>query len=465
MDYWPYIYTDCCRQLIIYYLLPSLYTLIIDLGGQVFSIISRDRKSIQKFSEAVSETLGAASFFPLDVTNHQVETNKSYRNISIIMKATLILSGLLASTVSAHMQLNKPYPIRSPLNKDGKGEKDYSYTNPLSTSGSDYPCKGYAKDDFEAVDTWAPGSSQEMSLEGSAVHDGGSCQLALTYDQGKTFKVIESIEGDCPIAKKYQFDVPSDAPTGDALFAWTWFNKVGNREMYMNCAMITIGGSSNRNATIDSESREAPKQPLDEKTTVKGPNNKANTQTTNASNSFDSLPDLFVANVGQAGKCVTIEGQAVHFPKPGPKLIGKADGPGYKCSDSAPFLNGINQSAAKPATSTSSKAVTKPAATSTSKSAQKPATTGSSTFSTKPASKVAEAVSTPSAAESRVLSTEASSSNQFVDYVGQWSCHSGDLICSPDGFSFAICTNGKPIFMGPVSAGTICRSGVITARQ
>lgn len=385
------------------------------------------------------------------------------------MKGTLILSGLLASTVSAHMQLNKPYPIRSPLNKEAKGEKDYSYTNPLSTSGSDYPCKGYANDDFEAVDTWAPGSSQEMSLEGSAVHDGGSCQLSLTYDQGKTFKVIQSMEGDCPIAKKYQFDVPSDAPSGDALFAWTWFNKVGNREMYMNCAMITIGGSSNRNTTLDSESREAkesPKQTLDEKTTEKGPNNKSNTQTTNAESSFDSLPDLFVANAGQTGDCVTIEGEAVHFPKPGPKLIGKAAGPGYKCSGDAPFLNGPNKSETKPATSSSSKSEEKPVATTTSKSQKKPATTSSSSFSTKAASKIAHAVNAPSAtADSRVHSTEASSNNQFVDYVGQWSCHSGDIICSPDGFSFAICTNGKPIFMGPVAAGTICRSGVITARQ
>ncbi|KAJ5604234.1 hypothetical protein N7537_007190 [Penicillium hordei] len=372
------------------------------------------------------------------------------------MKATLILSGLLASTVSAHMQLNKPYPIRSPLNKEGKGEKDYSYTNPLSTSGSDYPCKGYANDDFEAVDTWAPGSSQEMSLEGSAVHDGGSCQLSLTYDKGKTFKVIESIEGDCPIAKKYQFEVPSDAPSGDALFAWTWFNKVGNREMYMNCAMITIGGSSNRSATVNSESREAkvaPKQTLDEKTTEKGPNNTANTHTTNAKSSFDSLPDIFVANVGQVGKCVTIEGQAVHFPKPGPKLIGKADGPGYNCSDNAPFLNGVNKSETKPATSSSSKAVIKPT------------TTSSSSFSTKASSKVAQTFSTTSAtADARVLSTEASSNNDFIDYVS-WSCHSGDLICSPDGLSFAMCSNGKPIFMGPVAAGTICRSGIIVARQ
>ncbi|OQE22666.1 hypothetical protein PENFLA_c012G09780 [Penicillium flavigenum] len=393
------------------------------------------------------------------------------------MKGTLILSGLLATTVSAHIQMSKPYPIRSPLNKDAKGEKDYSYTNPLSTSGSDYPCKGYADDDFEAVATWQPGSSQEIQLEGSAVHGGGSCQLALTYDKGKTFKVIQSMEGDCPIDKKYEFEVPSDAPSGDALFAWTWFNKVGNREMYMNCAMITIGGSGNR------EAKEAPKPMLDEKNTKSNnqtPNNKPNSHTTNAKSSFDSLPDLFLANIDQAGKCVTIEGEPVHFPKPGPKLIGKAEGPGYKCSEHAPFLGSGSKSES---TSTSSKSETKsekkPTSTSTSsttsKSETKPttesekkssATSTSSSTTTKEASKIAKVFGTPSAAaDSRVFSTEASTNNQFVNYVGQWSCHSGDIICSPDGLSFAMCTHGKPIFMGPVAAGTICRWGVITARH
>ncbi|KAJ5469106.1 hypothetical protein N7475_006858 [Penicillium sp. IBT 31633x] len=375
------------------------------------------------------------------------------------MKGTLILSGLLASTVSAHMQLSKPYPIRSPLNKEGKGEKDYSYTNPLSSSGSDYPCKGYAKDDFQAVATWQPGSSQEMQLEGSATHDGGSCQLALTYDQGKTFKVIQSMEGDCPIAKKYTFDVPSDAPDGDALFAWTWFNKVGNREMYMNCAMITIGGSGNRNSTAESvnenvnendnedEDRRVnhpPHQKAIEKPTEKAPNTKSNEHTKpkehttnikNAKSSFESLPELFIANVNQAGKCVTIEGEPVHFPKPGPNLIGKASGKGYKCSESAPFLESSNSN--------------KQSATST----------------TKTVSKVAQTFGSPSAtADSRIATAnEAFTNNQFSNYVGQLSCRSGEIICSPDGWSFAMCTHGKPVFMGAVAAGTKCRHGVITA--
>ncbi|KAJ5813130.1 hypothetical protein N7447_010153 [Penicillium robsamsonii] len=392
------------------------------------------------------------------------------------MKGTLILSGLLATAVSAHMQLSKPYPIRSPLNKDGKGEKDYSYTNPLSTSGSDYPCKGYAKDKFEAVATWQPGSTQEMTLEGSAVHGGGSCQLALTYDQGETFKVIESIEGDCPIDKKYEFQVPSDAPSGDALFAWTWFNKVGNREMYMNCAMVTIGGSAKRSATVESEGN--------------------NDQTENAKSDFSSLPELFVANVNQAGKCVTIEGQAVHFPKPGPKVIGKADGPGYKCSDHAPFL-GSSKSEKQPAVSDTTKSNKKPATTLTTATKSEKNPTAESTTATKSKNKpTADSTTTPTKSEknavadiiathianavskitkafgtaaadddSRLTSTKHSANNQFSDYVGQWSCHSGDIICAPDGLSFALCTNGKPIFMGSVAAGTICRSGVITARQ
>ena len=29
-----------------------------------------------------------------------------------------------------------------------------------------------------------------------------------------------------------QFELPQEAPNGKALFAWGWFNQLGNREMY-----------------------------------------------------------------------------------------------------------------------------------------------------------------------------------------------------------------------------------------
>ena len=248
--------------------------------------------------------------------------------------------------------------------------------------------------------------------------------------------------------------------------------------------MVTIGGSGNR------EARDGPKPMLDEKNNKEQhntnsnqkPNNKPS-HTKNAKNSFDSLPDLFLANIDQAGKCVTIEGEPVHFPKPGPKLLGKAEGPGYKCSEQAPFLRSASKSTgtsssksetkseAKPTSSTSSttsESETKPtttSASSTDSEKKSSATSTSSSAATKEASKIAKVFGTPSvAADARVLSTEASTNNQFINYVGRWPCHSGDIICSPDGLSFAMCTHGKPVFMGPVAAGTICRGGVITAR-
>lgn len=28
------------------------------------------------------------------------------------------------------------------------------------------------------------------------------------------------------------FTIPKAAPSGEAVFSWTWFNRLGNREMY-----------------------------------------------------------------------------------------------------------------------------------------------------------------------------------------------------------------------------------------
>ena len=371
------------------------------------------------------------------------------------MKGVAILCSLLATTATAHMQMSKPYPIRSPLNKEAKGKKDYSYTNPLEASGKDYPCKGYAKDDFESQADYSPGQSYEMELEGSATHDGGSCQIALTYDQGKSFKVIESMLGDCPKDKKYKFEIPEDAPSGEALLAWTWFNKVGNREMYMNCAMVTIGGgkSETKNEkptgttkgveTATSTAEETTTAKSTETGTTKGPGVKetgehkrpAHAPMEKASRdvskkmSFDSLPPLFVANVQQEGKCTTTEGEAVNFPKPGDHVIGKASGKGYKCEGHAPFLEDSDRKASD---------------------------------TKDQMSKIASSFQT-NAAESRMQSTEATTNNAFKNYVGGWSCTNGEILCAPDGKTWAMCSNNKPIFMGSVADGMICRMGKMVA--
>ena len=142
--------------------------------------------------------------------------------------------------------------------------------------------------------------SYKLIITGGAIHNGGSCQISLSYDQGKSWTVIHSYIGECPVQtgeSSYDFTVPTDAPPGDALFGWSWFNKVGNREMYMNCAVVTIGGGS-------------------------GGGSKHNTNRTKRLASFDSRPDMFVANVGNG--CGTAEGADLEFPNPGPDVTRKS---------------------------------------------------------------------------------------------------------------------------------------------
>lgn len=128
--------------------------------------------------------------------------------------------------------------------------------------------------------TWDAGSTINYTLVGTATHGGGSCQLSMSYDSGATWNVILSWMGGCPIdAMTAEVTIPTDAPSGEALFAWGWFNLLGNREMYHNCAPVTItnGGSG-----------------LNE----------------------NDYPTPFVANAG-VNDCVTIENTAVVFPNPG----------------------------------------------------------------------------------------------------------------------------------------------------
>lgn len=81
--------------------------------------------------------------------------------------------------------------------------------------------------------------------------------------------VIHSIEGGCPTSSAgnigedagaldpttFEYSVPQGIAPGQYALAWTWFNKVGNREMYMNCAPIVVtGGSKKRSDTPEPES-------------------------------------------------------------------------------------------------------------------------------------------------------------------------------------------------------------------
>lgn len=206
-------------------------------------------------------------------------------NIYFKMFSNAVAFTGLVSVASAHILMTNPVPFSGTV------------SSPLDGSGSNFPCQAVSYGG-SGGNTYAQGSTQQLSFKGTAVHGGGSCQVSVTTDTNPTansvWKVIKSIEGGCPaqdqpgnmgndanaeVPYKYDFTIPTDLAAGEYVFAWTWFNKIGNREMYMNCAPVTVTGSGGD------------------------------------ANLLSSLPDMFVANTGDG--CTTTESTDLKFPDPG----------------------------------------------------------------------------------------------------------------------------------------------------
>ncbi|KAL8712683.1 MAG: hypothetical protein Q9220_003215 [cf. Caloplaca sp. 1 TL-2023] len=188
---------------------------------------------------------------------------------------------------------------------------DHINSNPLLADGSDFPCK--QRDNVYKLikqNIMPVGQNQTLSFRGQATHGGGTCQISLTTDKQPTknsvWKVINTIEGGCPStnpgnigddptgygADKFQFAIPQIVPSGDYTLAWTWFNKIGNREMYMNCAPITVTGSSTKH-----------------KHRRHGAATRARSSIRRRASAMASLPNMFVANIGNG--CSTAESGTV----------------------------------------------------------------------------------------------------------------------------------------------------------
>lgn len=219
--------------------------------------------------------------------------------------ATSIVA-FLAAGVSAHMEMKEPTPLGSQFNPNTVSP-DFNLKSPLDPSGSTFPCGGklnlLGTPAGKSVVTYAPGSSSQVTILGDAAHNGGSCQISLSVDGGKTWKVIQSVMGNCPLNKVIPFTVPSDAPSGDAVLAWSWSNNTGNREYYMNCAAVTIGGGPKRSVEVEEEEEEEEEEDLAKR-----------------QGGFSSLPDIFVSNLGITS-CKNAEGVDVRYPNPGPNPI------------------------------------------------------------------------------------------------------------------------------------------------
>jgi len=139
------------------------------------------------------------------------------------------------------MEMQYPAPRQSKFGPSG-GTIDYSSSAPEG-SGRVHPCSGKPAGPVTA--TFAAGSSLNVKIVGSAPHGGGHCQFSMSYDKGTTFVVIQDALGTCPLEGSYSVKIPAGAPSGQAIFAWSWINAVGNREYYMNCADVQVTGGGN----------------------------------------------------------------------------------------------------------------------------------------------------------------------------------------------------------------------------
>jgi hypothetical protein len=215
------------------------------------------------------------------------------------MFSKAIAISALAASASGHILMHYPVPF-------GKATLN---TSPLEPA--DFPCKQrqgvYAVD---TMNTWNAGQTQNVSFMGTAVHGGGSCQFSITTDpepdENSQWKVIQSVIGGCPTAltdvnfdevagvaptdspvpDQFPVTMPADIPEGRYTFAWTWNNKVGNREFYMNCAPIQVGGGSGKASTAS------------------------------AAKALSALPDMFVSNL-PATQCTTDSNKNFVYPDPG----------------------------------------------------------------------------------------------------------------------------------------------------
>lgn len=368
------------------------------------------------------------------------------------MQYSLAVVASLLSCASAHLVMKTPaqWTVSSPQ-------------APLAADHSDFPCQAGTPGD--SVATYEPGSEQTLQLMGSAVHGGGSGQMVITYDTKPTkdsvFRVMTSWEGNHPVNSEsvnnanypadptklldpIKFTVPSGLPKGEAVVAWVWWNKIGNREMYMKCSTVTIGGSSTDQS------------------------------------GFEALPTMFEANDGNG--CTVPEGvQAIKFKNPGPNVVGTGTteiscdsskaGTGSSSSGSSSDSSSADSSATASATSAAAYTASASAgfglgsgttlsvgsALPTSASgvdagvATAPATSTAATDASSPAETTAAVASATTAATA--ASTGSSSSG---------SCVEGAITCNSSS-TWSLCGSGAVHEMGAVPAGMQCVNGAISA--
>jgi hypothetical protein len=361
----------------------------------------------------------------------------------MMLAKTFLVAVLGASAASAHMLMTHPVPYG----------KDSLNNSPLEAEGGDFPCK--LRGDTYTVTTeniMESGSGQQLHLQGQATHGGGSCQISLTEDRAPskstTWKVIQSIEGGCPANVDgnmggdasaadptfFNYTIPTDFAPGKYTLAWTWFNRIGNREMYMNCAPVTITSSAAKRSN---------RVPVVEKRTA-------------------NYPPMFVANVNG---CTTKEGIDIRFPQPGTAVdyngqpANLAPEGEAACSGTPKFGGDGNTSSGSSgssgsgsgSSSSSTAAGSAPTETSTQAGAPIPTSTTAPVETTVPSVPQPAVSTTAPAAPSSSSSGDSGALTGSCSPEGAWNCIAGS--------SFQRCANGQWTPTQNMATGTQCTAG------
>ncbi|KAL8875157.1 MAG: hypothetical protein Q9198_006441, partial [Flavoplaca austrocitrina] len=243
---------------------------------------------------------------------------------------------------------------------------------------------------------------------------------------------------------------------GDYTWAFTWFNKIGDREMYMNCAPITVIATSE-------------KRFLTEATEVNNSSSISDLDDRNLrqrDGGLDSLPDMFMANVGN-GCSTAASGTDLKFPdenlgrtvqriNTGPLTPPVGDCVKKSSSQPKRIEDGPSAPPATPSTSTSA--------------AVAPLTTSQSvtiTVQPQPESQTAPPAVQPETPTSEVLPLPVASQPPVADQspapipdiIGATtgSCPTpGKSVCSEDGLGFGTCDQNHKVLFQPVQIGTKC---------
>jgi len=362
--------------------------------------------------------------------------------------ATLLAAVAAIPFVNGHIKMTFPVPFDA--------ENTSVDLNPLAPDGSNFPCFVPAdKMVFRSdASTLTAGSSAQIKLGGSAVHGGGSCQVSITYDLPPTkdsvYRVLKSFQGGCPetnVGNRAQgdagsfeldFQVPSEVAAGKAVLVWTWFNRIGNREMYMRCAPVNIESSTTDKNAINDDSK---------------------------------FPLMFKANIGAlAGGCKTKEPLEVTFPNAGPNVVGQGsvDNFGLDASTQCATGSSAPPSVRKPIENTIGggddeenvpvKVVPVPSASSPSGPAATP-----SAPAILPVDDIKVELPVVTKPKTPVVKTPVVKT-PVVDAGGAACEIDGAIYCNGEN-KFYICNFNKKVDMGVVAAGTKCSNGKITKRN